>query len=1119
MGYSHVPTWWKQPHMRSFCDLYFAKLAKPVFFVGSGLSLNAGLPNWATLLTQLAKLIGDDLHDPALAERVESHLVRKKKEYHAAGALLKLEAGKSESKDLWRKSLAACLNPPSVLNSPSLVHNALAKLRCEGIVTTNYDVLIERAFDGLKSQEKLRIFTPWRDLEQLEHSPEKFLFKIHGDIADEKNSIVLAQEDYEELYQADDPLRFQRALGSIVRHASVILFMGYSHDDDFVSKIFDSSFYLAFRDKIFTLVPRIGDPESFAEQARRYRENLQVRCITYSPDDQHRELLTFLEYLSLRDQRDEEYARAERVRRPTVVMLYCGGTIGSASKEGELRDGKPLDVERKTSRYDTDLVGFSERLLRWYRQAYTAGDSIELDLTWEILPKEQQLLSENATPQTWNSVLEELKEVIYKYFHAPSSWPEAEYGGTELWELFKREHTQFAAVHPEQELTDLKFLSEFRNRYVLGIVLLFGTDTLAQLAPALSLSLQHLPCPVVITGANQPPQDRDEIPRGQFNLTSDAWRNLMTSIYFLQSFGHRLTEMFVCFGDTVHHGVNLRKRALEIIPLDRLGRSKKHDEPFTFRNLTGSGQYMFKLVEGVFCNNYYPSSHFSYSTLADPQSQDFRTLRHIRWEALRREPSNRVRSDSFSSSVWYIEVSPCFPDLNYSAILKDPSVRSRVRAVLVEGYASGTYPSTEQSPFSELLYALYEAEIPIVLVSRYGIMPSQQEYQTLKIRGVEVPVLRLYDVIAETALPLLSLVIDGLFSGRAQEEVGESTVDNVRVGRLNSRIEAIRRGIDNLIKDRPNIISEEFKDITDRERRLWRLFMEGEKSSTRVAQDNPLNYITSLALLEEGKNVHGSVFMSQQEFGSLINEIVKPFAKVGAGPDGLAILANMGFKQGLSLAEDFSRRTRVPKFAAAGFNPFFERSQVDQDELLATANLMIAGIAKWMKNVGVADLEADTISISIRDPLFGGEVEDVTRPAPRSFSFSVRIARRVKGTRGGERFAAISYSSHESKLFSDLLHGRGEDSICEAYYTEIVARTWEHLTQTIDWFVLGLFKAVGYTVARMLRFDRLAVRSLETNDNGYKRVLRQAVKADVGVGDENYFGITYSYFEALGRLD
>ena len=121
----------------------------------------------------------------------------------------------------------------------------------------------------------------------------------------------------------------------------------------------------------------------------------------------------------------------------------------------------------------------------------------------------------------------------------------------------------------------------------------------------------------------------------------------MLSLYFLESFGHRLTETFVCFGDTVHNGINLRKVPFDFLPLSKDPGARQHEEPFVFRNQLHDREYMFKLIDGLFCNNYYAENIFFYSSLVSEGAEEFGDLRHIRCDALKEKPSRKPEFSFF----------------------------------------------------------------------------------------------------------------------------------------------------------------------------------------------------------------------------------------------------------------------------------------------------------------------------------------------------------------------------------------------------------------------------------------------------------------------------------------
>ena len=81
-------------------------------------------------------------------------------------------------------------------------------------------------------------------------------------------------------------------------------------------------------------------------------------------------------------------------------------------------------------------------------------------------------------------------------------------------------------------------------------------------------------------------------------------------------------------------------------------------------------------------------------------------------------------------------------------------------------------------------------------------------------RGVKIPVLRLYGIIAETALPLLSLVMKRIVQRDSEE--WENTEGATPEEILRHRIEIITSVIRNLFKVK-NIISEELREIASQD--------------------------------------------------------------------------------------------------------------------------------------------------------------------------------------------------------------------------------------------------------------------------------------------------------------
>lgn len=982
---------------------------------------------------------------------------------------------------------------------------------------------------------EFEVSNPWNNnCFNIEYDRDRrYVFKIHGDIQDQKSTIVLSEEDYAILYDEEDieHRKFRRTLGSILRASGVLLFLGYGHNDANLRKLYTDEMVQAPKERSFALVPKEGNAESFEKRISELSKEMNIEFITYSKEENFEELREFLRYLSDPDSYDTKYTTISHARRATVVIVDCGGTIGSAeidefdddnhSQVISGNDSQPLKVRKKDSRFHPDLTTFSDRLLGWYQKSYNAGNDLRLDVKWEIMPMRYQMFSENATPGLWNEILRKVETVVFKYFYAPlllgaeTALPpqydtprnDRERDLNRLRSLFEEEKKEYQLHFPNEELSERRFISDFKSRYILGIVLLCGTDTLAYLVPAISFGLQHTPCPIIVTGANQPP-DKSDRARSFFYAESDAWRNVMTAFYFMQCFGHTLTDAFLCFGDTIHHGVNMRKTAVEMGPYSKNTDTSMTSEPFVFRNLSAQGQYMFRLIDGIFCNNYYSGGLIDYFSLVGNQEDEFKHLRHIRRDPLQqRGITSRMKQDEFSSVVAHVKVSPSFPLIDVAGMAAGKSRKKPLRAILVEGFASGTYPTWEENNFSELLYDSLTHSIPVFLISQYGIKPMQQTYATELVKGEDISVTHLYGITAETALPLLSIVVNSI-------EESEWTVGGLDKKELHSyRERLIRKKLNHFFAGRPNILTQELQYITQPDKLLEGQKYIGEEiaetNKSRVAQFRHRGQVFLSGLEKDG-----FVSMSKHDFLLLLNEIVRPFEMVGAGPDGFSILSDLGFELGIPLVQSYSKGKRTPR----GLKTlFFARSSEERRTLLESANSVVAEIAALLMEINIAQLKVSSIeATSIEE-----RKEHIPAPPPHHFTFTVVIERPGHLDRGDEKYSAVSYSKGDADFFAKLAKGCNTDSLLNQHYAEVesdydklLQDKWKDRMRNLDWFLLGVFKGVTCGLAQLLRFDEIAIQAGPRSQPGHKRIFRQSAKCIVEAGDEYEFAVRYSYFES-----
>src|SRR5690606_21420585 len=235
----------------------------PFLFVGSGFSRRYyGLPTWEALLIemvtklslskpyeyyksnsdgrlpQVASMMGDEFNSIWWSsELFEENRRQHQKEISTKFCPLKLEI----TKHLQDKS--------NLLDDEILKKeiNLLKKANIDGVITTNWDTLIEELFPTFTSfigQEEL-IFSELFTIGEI--------YKIHGSTTS-PSSLVLTSEDYENFDERNTYLA-AKLLTLFIEHP--IIFIGYSLDDKNIQNILKSIVKCLTKDKVTKLQDRL----------------------------------------------------------------------------------------------------------------------------------------------------------------------------------------------------------------------------------------------------------------------------------------------------------------------------------------------------------------------------------------------------------------------------------------------------------------------------------------------------------------------------------------------------------------------------------------------------------------------------------------------------------------------------------------------------------------------------------------------------------------------------------------------------------------------------------------------------------------------------------------------
>jgi pimeloyl-ACP methyl ester carboxylesterase len=191
-----------------------------ILFVGSGLSAAAGLPTWRGLLEDITGWA--ERHRPGAVSVAEVETLLAKDKFMEVAQHLRDSLG---LEDLQR-ALAERLDVEN--RTLPAVHKLIAQLPFRAIVTTNFDQLIERAYD-----HQIPVATHLdaeRLAEYIGDPNHLFLLKAHGDVT-RADTIVLAEQEFSRLINRDEA--FKRSFISLIM-TNAVLFVGYSlADPDF----------------------------------------------------------------------------------------------------------------------------------------------------------------------------------------------------------------------------------------------------------------------------------------------------------------------------------------------------------------------------------------------------------------------------------------------------------------------------------------------------------------------------------------------------------------------------------------------------------------------------------------------------------------------------------------------------------------------------------------------------------------------------------------------------------------------------------------------------------------------------------------------------------------------
>lgn len=279
-----------------------------IVFAGAGVPKSAGVPNWETLLIELAKNINFD----CLAKISSTD----PKEYPRLAQKIFNEYKKQNKENIYFDTIKNVIKPT---NAPYSAEQLEIIKTTNWIITTNFDSTFEKAF---KTKFQLQDTNKKLEIESLptftfkNHFNEETLVYLHGNV-DEKY-IVLKEDDYNKYYPSVSGGKGSIFIEEYLRYIFkefTIVFIGFSFNDYYLREIFKIIFNeLKLSYEIASEKPNyiskiqnirhycfIKKPDGKDEKEQRYfdalikqLEEINIKAITY---DEHIEWINCFEII------------------------------------------------------------------------------------------------------------------------------------------------------------------------------------------------------------------------------------------------------------------------------------------------------------------------------------------------------------------------------------------------------------------------------------------------------------------------------------------------------------------------------------------------------------------------------------------------------------------------------------------------------------------------------------------------------------------------------------------------------------------------------------------------------------------------------------------------------
>ena len=388
-----------------------------VFWIGSGPSLEAGLPSWSGLKDKLLEALEEKIDnldhyesEPMESLRRSVRIIKEEQSNWRAFERLRESLGKTT----WQSCIREFLGQ-SVFTETPMAYQKIWSLRPNGVLTLNLDRLASKAFIETNTAEVLLTEFVGKQVAEYTHAlrnPHPFLCHLHGRLED-ASSWILTSSD---LKKVRDDLAYANFIRTCLT-AKTVVFVGISPEDQAVGGFIEqlTSLGIDVESHYWITHRRDSLTDSWAEKQG-------IRLIHYSAHEKdHFELLEMMDDLIAfvsKDDPNEVLPVSPVGLGPAIRPLPSKADLLTLSEEAlrQVLNGEASRILKVISRESVEEYHeFSqENDLAIYRAWYTSTESGSNQLLGNTLHEEA---ASGAFGKVYRATDSEGKEVAVKVLH------------------------------------------------------------------------------------------------------------------------------------------------------------------------------------------------------------------------------------------------------------------------------------------------------------------------------------------------------------------------------------------------------------------------------------------------------------------------------------------------------------------------------------------------------------------------------------------------------------------------------------------------------------------------------------------------------------------------------